>query len=53
VLLALLDAFRTAGLTTAELSVRGVNAVALGLYESVGMAPDFRAELWELANSPG
>jgi ribosomal protein S18 acetylase RimI-like enzyme len=47
-LLALIDAFRAAGLTVAELSVAGANAQATGLYESVGMTPDFRAERWEL-----
>ena len=51
-LLALLDAFRDAGLTTAELSVAGTNAPATGLYESAGMTPDFRAERWELTD-PG
>ncbi len=53
VLLALFDAFRAAGLTTAELSVAGTNALATGLYESVGMTPDFRAERWELGGSTG
>jgi len=52
-LLALFDAFRAAGLTTAELSVAGTNALATGLYESVRMRPDFRAERWELTGSPG
>jgi mycothiol synthase len=47
-LLALLDAFGAAGLTVAELSVAGTNAPASGLYESVGMAFDFRSERWEL-----
>ncbi len=48
ILLALLDAFRIAGLTTAVLSVAGTNASAAGLYASVGMAPDFGAEHWQL-----
>jgi mycothiol synthase len=51
-LLALLDAFHAAGLTTAELSVAGTNALATRLYESAGMTPDFRAERWELGGSP-
>jgi ribosomal protein S18 acetylase RimI-like enzyme len=46
-LLALAAAFRAAGLQTIELSVHGANAPATGLYESAGMAPDFRAERWE------
>ena len=50
-LLALLDAFRDAGLTTAELSVAGTNAPATVLYESAGMTPDFRAERWELSRA--
>jgi mycothiol synthase len=50
-LLALLHAFRDAGLSVAELSVAGTNAPATGLYESAGMAPDFRAERWELSRS--
>ena len=48
VLLALLDAFRAAGLTTAELSVAGTNMQATGLYESVGMAFDYASERWRL-----
>jgi mycothiol synthase len=47
-LLALLNAFRDAGLTTAELSVAGTNAAATGLYESAGMTPDFGSERWQL-----
>lgn len=47
-LLALLDAFRRAGLPAATLSVAGTNAPATGLYESAGMTPDFRSERWEL-----
>jgi len=47
-LLALLNAFRDAGLTTAELSVAGTNAAATGLYESAGMTPDFASERWQL-----
>jgi ribosomal protein S18 acetylase RimI-like enzyme len=46
-LVALLNAFRDAGMTTAELSVAGTNVPATGLYTSAGMAPDFRAERWE------
>ena len=46
-LLALADAFRGDGLQTMELSVHGTNAPATGLYESVGMVPDWRAERWE------
>jgi mycothiol synthase len=52
VLLALLDAFRAAGLTVAELSVAGTNATATGLYESAGMTPDVRIERWGLRDSP-
>lgn len=52
-LLALLDAFRAAGLPAATLSVAGTNAPATGLYESAGMSPDFRAERWELSRSAG
>jgi ribosomal protein S18 acetylase RimI-like enzyme len=48
VLLALLHAFRTAGLTVAELSVASTNVAATGLYASVGMTLDFRAERWRL-----
>jgi mycothiol synthase len=51
-LLALLDAFREAGLTVAELSVAGTNAPATRLYESAGMTPDVRIERWELRGSP-
>jgi len=47
-LLALLNAFRDDGLTTAELSVAGTNAAATGLYESAGMTPDFGSERWQL-----
>lgn len=47
-LLALLDAFRAAGLTSAELSVAGTNRSATGLYESAGMTPDFGSERWQL-----
>ena len=46
-LLALADAFRADGLQTIELSVHGANAPATGLYESIGMKPDWRAERWE------
>lgn len=53
ILLALLDAFRAAGLTRAELSVAGSNAPALGLYASVGLTVDFIAERWELTAPPG
>ena len=52
VLLALLGAFRAAGLTTAELSVAGTNATATGLYESVGMTPDYASERWRLPAPP-
>jgi len=52
-LLTLMDAFRTAGLRTAELSVAGTNAPATGLYESVGFRPHFRIERWELTRSSG
>jgi ribosomal protein S18 acetylase RimI-like enzyme len=45
-LLALADAFRADGLKTIELSVHAANAPALGLYERIGMTPDFRAERW-------
>jgi len=47
-LLALLHAFRAAGLTTAELSVAGTNLSATGLYASAGMAADFASERWQL-----
>jgi ribosomal protein S18 acetylase RimI-like enzyme len=47
-LLALLNAFRDAGLTAAELSVAGANASATGLYESAGMTADFGSERWQL-----
>lgn len=50
-LLALLDAFRRAGLPAAALSVAATNAPATGLYESAGMRPDFRAERWELGST--
>jgi mycothiol synthase len=50
-LLALLHAFRTTGLRIAELSVAGTNVPATGLYESVGMTPDYRVERWELIRS--
>jgi ribosomal protein S18 acetylase RimI-like enzyme len=46
-LLALLDAFRAAGMVAAELGVVGTNAPATRLYESVGMQADFRVEGWE------
>ena len=46
-LLALAEAFRADGLETLELSVHGSNAPALGLYQGIGMTPDFRAERWE------
>jgi len=52
-LLALLDAFRAAGLTIAEVSVAGTNAPATGLYESAGMTAEFPIERWELGGSPG
>jgi ribosomal protein S18 acetylase RimI-like enzyme len=45
-LLALAEAFRGDGLETFELSVHGANTPATGLYESVGMTPDFRSERW-------
>ena len=48
-LLGLLNAFRRAGLETAELSVHGRNRGALALYESVGMRPTWEAERWEKA----
>ena len=51
-LLGLFDAFRTAGLTHAELSVHGRNRGALRLYESVGMQPTWQAERWEKALGP-
>lgn len=50
-LLTLTDAFRAAGLRTAELSVAGANVPATGLYESVGLRPVFRTERWELTRS--
>ena len=46
-LLAMAGAFRADGLETIELSVHAANAPALGLYERIGMVPDFRAERWE------
>jgi mycothiol synthase len=46
-LLAMADAFRAEGMQTMELSVHAANAPALGLYEGIGMQPDFRAERWE------
>ena len=52
-LLALLDAFRTAGMMTGELSVAGTNAPATGLYESAEMTPDVRIERWDLTRSSG
>lgn len=52
-LLVLLDALRTAGMTTAELSVAGTNVPATGLYESAGMTPDVRIERWDLTRSSG
>ena len=48
-LLALLGAFRAAGLRAAELSVHGTNRGAARLYESVGMRPAWVAERWEKA----
>jgi ribosomal protein S18 acetylase RimI-like enzyme len=47
-LLALLDAFRHAGLRHAELSVHGRNP-ALALYESAGLRRVWEAERWEKA----
>ena len=52
-LLVLMDAFRSEGMTTAELSVAGTNAPATGLYESVGMTPDVRVDIWQLTRSSG
>lgn len=52
-LLTLLGEFRTAGMTTAELSVAGTNVPATGLYESAGMTPDVRIERWDLTRSSG
>ena len=52
-LLALIDAFRAAGLTLAELSVAGTNAPATRLYESAGMTPDVRIECWERSGRTG
>ena len=48
-LLALFDAFRQAGLHTAELSVHGDNRGAAHLYESVGMRASWEAQRWEKA----
>jgi mycothiol synthase len=48
-LLAIFDAFRSAGLSRAELSVHGRNVTAFGLYESAGMSPSFRQERWAKA----
>ena len=48
-LLGLFDAFRSAGLEHAELSVHGRNRGALALYESVGMHTTWEAERWEKA----
>jgi ribosomal protein S18 acetylase RimI-like enzyme len=48
-LMALLAAFRRAGLTTAELSVHGANRGAAQLYESVGMRAGWEAQRWEKA----
>jgi ribosomal protein S18 acetylase RimI-like enzyme len=42
----LLVAFRDAGLTTAELSVRSTNAPAIALYASLGLREAFRQERW-------
>jgi mycothiol synthase len=42
-----LAALRSAGMTTAELSVQGENASATRLYESVGMRPASTIERWE------
>lgn len=52
-LLALLNAFRAAGMSTAELSVAGTNEPATGLYESAGLTLDFCAERWELRRAAG
>jgi len=52
-LLALIDAFRAAGLRMAELSVAGTNVPATGLYEAIGLRPDFRTERWELTRPSG
>ena len=48
-LLALFDAFRQSGLSTAELSVHGDNRGAAHLYESVGMRASWEAQRWEKA----
>jgi mycothiol synthase len=48
-LLASFEAFRSAGLRYAELSVHGRNRGALALYESVGMRSTWEAERWEKA----
>lgn len=45
-LLAMLAAFRDAGLGYGQLAVHGTNMPALGLYESLGMSRDFRQEVW-------
>lgn len=42
-----LTVLRAAGLTVAELSVQGDNAVATRLYESVGMRPAWTLDRWE------
>jgi ribosomal protein S18 acetylase RimI-like enzyme len=46
-LLAAFGEFRALGLRTVDLSVQGENP-AVGLYESVGLAPAWRSERWEL-----
>ena len=46
-LLTLGKAFRDDGVPIMELGVHGGNTPALGLYEGIGMTPDFRAERWE------
>jgi len=48
-LLALFDAFRGAGMRTAELSVHGANRGAAHLYEAVGMHAAWEAQRWEKA----
>jgi mycothiol synthase len=48
-LLGAFEAFRRAGLKSAELSVHGRNRGALRLYVSVGMRPTWEAERWEKA----
>ena len=46
-LLAAFEHFRSAGLAACELSVHGRNASAQGLYASVGLREERRAERWE------